>query len=150
MAIANIITLGFGPGASGLRFMPTLGFGTVATAVTPAVVGDTVDFPLAVTAADEFTVIAGTTKRWALTALKDGAAWNLTGATVTLILRRPDGTETTYSAAGFVGANARYHDNAAADLPVAAVGLWTRAWNVVKGNVRERSKAIPFQVLKSP
>src|SRR5262245_36180002 len=89
------------------------------------------------------------TYEWFLTATKDGVVWDLTGATVTLLLLDPDGTTATKSASLVVPASgtAKYVGTTT-DLPKA--GNWSRAWRVVQGVIDVTGLPIPFTVIKSP
>lgn len=64
----------------------------------------------------------------------DGELWDLTGATVTLIFRRPAGTyfERTATVVSVPLARVRY-TSTTSDLD--AEGNWQRAWRVVQGAV---------------
>lgn len=95
------------------------------------------------------TLTVSSTYLWKLTATKDGVAWNLTGATVTLLLRRPDGTTATKTATvvNAAGGVAEY-TGLTTDLDVS--GSWTRTWRVVQSNIDVRSVPQRFLVKDTP
>jgi hypothetical protein len=76
---------------------------------------------------------------------KDGTTWNLSAATVQLLLRDPDGNVYTRNATVTDAANgvAEYVCTPA-DLNVP--GTWTRRWKVTDGGVQITGDDIPFQV----
>jgi hypothetical protein len=79
-----------------------------------------------------------------------GVAYDLTGATVTLLMRRPDGTEVSFAA--------EVSSPATAGIAVAEIdtddldqeGVWGRAWRVVKGGDDRRGGPTKFLVTVSP
>src|SRR5262245_22708921 len=82
-----------------------------------------------------------------LTALrKDGATWDLTGATVTLQLKDPSGnvtgpfTATVSSPSGGIA----FYDLLTTDLDEA--GVWYVKWKVVQGSLSLPSEWIEFRV----
>lgn len=91
----------------------------------------------------------GSTYDFQLTALKDGAVWDLSMAVVQLLFRKPDGTIVTKAAVVISGptGTARYI-NLVTDLDVA--GAWTRAWKVTDGAVVQISEPISMKVVASP
>lgn len=95
------------------------------------------------------TLVIGSVYRFVLTALKDGAVWDLSDATVTLYLKKPSGTILTKSATVHDPDNggARF-DCATTDLD--SSGLWSRSWRVVDGSVTQESLPILFTVVDSP
>jgi hypothetical protein len=97
------------------------------------------------------TLVAGSTYRFKLAATKDGAAWDLSSATVTLYLQKPDGTLVTKTGTVYDGPNglARF-DSEAADLDPADVGVWSRSWEITDGAVVQESQSIVFLVEDSP
>ena len=94
-------------------------------------------------------LIVSTTPRFQLTALKDGVVWDLTLATVSLFLRKPDGTVLSKEATvnNALAGQARY-DAVIDDLDQA--GLWTRSWRVTENFVVLESPPISFAVQDSP
>jgi hypothetical protein len=68
--------------------------------------------------------------------LKDGALWDLTGATVYVRWTKPDGT-VVETAATVVAplAGTVYYINAAGFFTAADKGTWRRNWRVVQGAV---------------
>ena len=80
------------------------------------------------------TITKGSTHRFQLTATKDGAVWDLTGATVTLYLIDTLGVETNYRATlSNPTAGVAYYDATTAILSTS--GQWSRAWKVVQSGV---------------
>ena len=92
----------------------------------------------------------GATYAFTLTATKDGTAWDLTGATVTLTLHKPDGTSLSKSATVTDGPNGKAaYTSVAADLD--QTGTWYRVWKVESGSVVQYSpNPISFAVFPSP
>lgn len=89
------------------------------------------------------------TYRFKLTATKDGAVWDLTAATVTLLLRDPSGNAGTKSASLLVAADGTaYYDTLTTDLD--ELGVWSRAWRVVQGSVDVTSEPVFFSVVRAP
>jgi hypothetical protein len=82
-----------------------------------------------------------------LTASKDGVTWDLTGATVTLILRRR-GSSAVILAAPLVSASAgtAAYTTLTTDL---APGAWYLAWRVVQGAIDVTSESESFDVRPS-
>jgi hypothetical protein len=94
------------------------------------------------------TIVAASTYRMKLTARKDGVIWDLTAATITLILRSPSGTVSTKSASILVAADGTaYYDLTISD--VTTEGRWRRAWRVVQGSLDLRSEPRQFLVVES-
>lgn len=90
-------------------------------------------------------ITAASTYRHKLTATKDGSTWDLTGATITLYFRDPDGTVTAKSASLLVAASGTaYYDSSTTD--VVTEGRWHRAWRVVQGSIDITSFADSFMV----
>jgi len=93
-------------------------------------------------------ITVGSTRNFQLTATKDGAAWDLTGATVTLAFAPPAAsglppftrpatvTDGPGGVAGYV--------STPSDLTV--TGLWQREWAVADGGVSVSLGLIPFFV----
>ena len=88
----------------------------------------------------------GSTHRLKLAATKDGVTWDLTGATVSLVLTDPDGNEATYSAtlSGTPTDGTAYYDLSTSILD--QVGTWKRTWKVVQSSVTMWSTQTKFQV----
>lgn len=83
------------------------------------------------------------------TITKNGAVWDLTGATVTIFFKRPDGS--TFSTAGSLhdaDSGQVTYTCSTSDLSVA--GNWTRSWRVVLGGFTDYSEPILFTVVASP
>lgn len=89
------------------------------------------------------------TYRFKLTATKDGATWDLTGATVTLKLRKPDGTQVTKSASLLVAASGTaYYDCSTSDL--GDPGRWYKSWRVVQSSIDVTTPRKAFVVVEAP
>lgn len=94
-------------------------------------------------------IVADSTHSFKLIAEKDGAVWNLSSATVELILRDPDGIETTNNATVTDGANGiASYSSAASDH--SKPGNWKRTWKVTDSSIVQKSRPIPFRVTLSP
>lgn len=91
-------------------------------------------------------IIVGNTQDFTLYAKKDGVVWDITGATVLLSLRKPDGTilgPFTAIISNGPGGIAHYQvDNTVLDIE----GDWSREWKVSKSGVEIRTKIINFTV----
>lgn len=80
---------------------------------------------------------------------RDGAPWDLTGATVTVLLKAPSGAITTLTATVDDAAGGLAHaDNATGDL--SERGTWTRSWKVEQSGVVLISVPVPFEVVEAP
>lgn len=90
----------------------------------------------------------GSTQRLQITARKDGAVWDLTSATITLFLRRPDGKETEYSATASSPTSGIARYDAAASV-LNKTGNWIRTWKIVDGSVTQYSEEIPFRIVRT-
>lgn len=94
-------------------------------------------------------VTIASTNRFRLEAKKDGVIWALTSATVTLLLRKPDGTGLVKTATVTDGpGGVAEYVSLTTDLDV--IGGWRRSWRVVDGAVDVRSLPIPFSVQAAP
>lgn len=90
--------------------------------------------------------IIGNTHKFLLTAQKDGVVWDISTATVTLTLVKPDKSQATKSASLVSGpAGTAQYTTLTTDLD--QDGLWFRYWRVVDGTVDLRCGPIPFTVL---
>lgn len=98
--------------------------------------------------ADQALVI-GNTYDFRATITKDGAAWNLASATVTVEFKQPDGTTVSKSATVLSASAGTVSYTNDADL-LASSGQWTRAWKVVDGSIVQKGLPIPFNVQESP
>lgn len=100
-------------------------------------------------------VCLGATKRFTPDGgalLKDGAAWNLAGATVTIRFRPPDGLDAdvvSFSATVTDAAAGEVEYTNAADL-FDAVGVWSVSFKVVQGAVEEYTPPYTFLVARCP
>ena len=102
---------------------------------------------MSVTTADALTV--GSTYDFILNAKKDGVTWNITGATVTVVFRKPDASQVTRSATVTDGPNGvAAYAGTTTDLDV--IGGWRRTWRVVLGAIDLRYIPIPFSVQAAP
>jgi hypothetical protein len=91
----------------------------------------------------------GSQYRFRATITKDGAVWNITGATVTLHLKNPSGTTSIKSASILSATNGQvYYDSAAADLDVA--GQWKRSWKISLSGVIDFTAPVQFTVVEAP
>ena len=102
---------------------------------------------MAVPAASPLTV--GSVYRFRLTAKKDGVVWNLTGATVQLLLRNPSGTTTTY-AATLTEPTEGIADYTSSTGDLSVIGGWRRSWKVTQGTVIQNSLPVSFSVQAAP
>jgi hypothetical protein len=91
-------------------------------------------------------IVVGNTHDFKLTAKKDGSVWDISGATITLYLRKPDGTVLSGFSASITNgpAGLAHYQVDNDDLDVA--GDWARQWKVVKSGVELKTKIIPFTV----
>ena len=88
---------------------------------------------------------AGNTYKFTLTATKDGSVWDLTGASVALLLRKPDGTLVTKAATiDDAAAGTAHFTLAASDLDTP--GVWTRSWEVTDSGIVLESEGTLFRV----
>lgn len=95
------------------------------------------------------TVTVGSQYRFLGTLTKDGAVWDLTGATVQLLFKKPDATTVTKTATILSAAAGQvYYDSAAADLDQA--GNWTRSWKVTISSVVDYTLPVQFTVVAAP
>lgn len=90
-------------------------------------------------------ITKGSTHRFTLNATKDGATWDLTGATVTLVLVDPSGNEINCSATlSAPTSGVAYYDTSTTDLD--EVGTWQRVWKIVQSSVTMWSVRTNFHV----
>ena len=93
-------------------------------------------------------IIAANTHRFLLdNPKKDGVAWDISGATVTLFLRNPSGTTTSHAATAVTSTQA-YFDGTTTTLGVG--GDWQRWWHVVKSGIDLMYGPINFAVETRP
>lgn len=90
------------------------------------------------------------TYRFKLAARKDNAVWDLTGASVYLLMQLPDGTSISRVGTILVAADgtAKYDSLTTGDLTIE--GRYLRSWRVVQGGVDIASTPTPFWVLARP
>lgn len=81
---------------------------------------------------------------------EDALPYDLTGATVTVILRRPDDTEVTLSASAASPATGGVAECQIDTTDLDQEGVWHRCWRVVKGGDDRRSGPTAFLVTTSP
>lgn len=94
-------------------------------------------------------LVTGSTYNWTLNAKKDGVIWSLSGATVTLLLRKPDGTSVTKSATVTdAAAGVAVYEGVTTDLDL--IGGWRRTWRVVQGVIDIKCNSISFSVQAAP
>ncbi len=94
-------------------------------------------------------LVKNKTYTFSLEAQKDEVVWDITGATVTLVFRKPNGVTVTKSATITNGvAGLAEYTTLTTDLDV--ISTWSRAWNVVLGSIDIRSEPISFNVIDSP
>lgn len=97
------------------------------------------------------TYTAGSTYEWALAATADGEPFDLTGCTVKLRFRKPDGTtfELVATVTNGPGGLAQVQ-NDDDDLAPDSLGGWRRSWEIVHADGRIRSIPIAFRVIDTP
>lgn len=91
----------------------------------------------------------GSQYRFLATITKDGSVWDLTGATVRVHFKKPDGT--TFSAAASIfnaAAGQVSYDCSTSDLSVA--GNWTRCWQITLGGLTNLTNPTGFVVENAP
>ena len=80
---------------------------------------------------------------------KDGVTWDLSSATVTLCLVKPDGTAVEKSATVTDGPRGQAsYTTTTSDLDTP--GVWRRSWKIVDGDVTLETPPIRFSVVDSP
>jgi hypothetical protein len=89
-------------------------------------------------------VVKSGTYNFVLVPTKDGVAWDLTGATVTLTFHKPNGGTFERAAAVAGGGATASYTTTTGDLD--AAGLWVRVWRVVSGAIDLRSVPQFFDV----
>lgn len=97
--------------------------------------------------ADSTVIVAGDTTTFELNATKRGVIWDISGGTVLLKLKKPDGTVLTPIAASIIdGVNgvAQY----TTPTTTLITGDWIRQWTVTKSGVTLSSRPIEFKVLE--
>ena len=93
-------------------------------------------------------IVMGGTYYWKLTATKDGAVWDLTGATITITFFTPSGTTKEYAAAILVAANGTaFYVNPTATFD--AKGPWSVSWQVTQSGVIQETQEDSFTVYRS-
>jgi hypothetical protein len=101
------------------------------------------------TAAPALVLTVGSTYNFQLTATKDGRVWDLSQASVQLLLTDPAGNVTARAATVTNGpAGLASYNTLPADL--LQEGSWRRAWKVLDGGVVLTGRHIPFSVEASP
>lgn len=89
--------------------------------------------------------VVGSTYKWSPTFLKDGAIYDLTGATVTVNFRSPANVVTSFSMTPISASAGTYTYTNATTLFTAA-GQWYRSYSISLSGVVLQSKGIEFQV----
>ena len=79
---------------------------------------------------------------------KDGVTWNITGGAITLFLKNPAGTVTSYSATISSGTEGLAHYLAAGSI-LDQAGTWVRQWKAVVSGVTLYTEQIEFDVLQA-
>lgn len=92
---------------------------------------------------------AGSTHRFKMAAKKNGVVWDLTAATVTLKLRKPDGSRVSRAALilSAVGGTAYFDCDT---LELTLTGDYERSWRVQQGGIDITCLPISFSVIDSP
>lgn len=90
--------------------------------------------------------VVGNTHAFKLTAKKDGSVWDISGATVTLSLRKPDGTVLSAFTASITNGPGGLAQYQVANTVLDESGDWARQWFISKSGVELRTKIIPFTV----
>jgi hypothetical protein len=98
---------------------------------------------------DDMPYTVGGTHRFEHAAWADGEAWDLTGATVTLHFRRPDGT-TFARTATITDAAAGEAEYTTLTTDLDTAGWWARAWEVTQGGVVVPGRERLFYVDPAP
>lgn len=94
---------------------------------------------------DDTDVIVTDTTLFELNALRNGVVWDITGATVTLKFKKPDGTVLSVAPIVTDGPNGVAQYNAPTSV-LDARGDWIRQWTVTKSGVILSSRQIHFNV----
>lgn len=92
-------------------------------------------------------IVEGDTTTFQLEATRDGDAWDISGATVSLRLRSPDGTDSGALSATVTDGPAGEAQYTADGDTLDAPGDWARQWTVTKSGVTLSSARIEFRVL---
>jgi len=91
-------------------------------------------------------LVVGDTADFTLYAKKDGVVWDISGGTVLLYLRKPDGTVlSAFTATISNGAGGVAHYQVA-DTVLDTAGDWARQWKIEKSGVELKTKIIYFSV----
>lgn len=95
-------------------------------------------------------LFTGSTYRLRATITKDGSAWDLSAASVYVILRDPDGVEVQKAATvqSPASAGVAYYVTTTTDL--ATRGHWTLCWRVADGSIDMRGAPVHFTVERTP
>jgi hypothetical protein len=105
-----------------------------------------VTVPIPIVSPDVLTT--GSTHRFELKATKNKAVWDLTDATVSIKLRRPDNTRVSYTATISDALNGvAYFDCETSEL---VPGDWQRSWRIQQAFVDITCLPIAFSVTDSP
>lgn len=94
------------------------------------------------------TFVIGDVKAFTLQPTLDGAAWNMTGGTVTFYLRGSDGVVNSFAATILVPGSMAQYICTTSDLY--AAGPWERWWRVQVAGVQETMPAVSFNIQAVP
>lgn len=89
----------------------------------------------------------GDTIQFIVFAQKNGVTWDITGGTVTLTLKKPNGTSLGPYSATLDDPTAGEASYTVSDTSVInAAGIWQLQWKIVVGSITMRSAIISFKV----
>lgn len=95
-------------------------------------------------------IVAGSTYKWNATFLKDGAIYDLTGATITLSFLPPTGVAQLFSMTIVsAAAGTATYSSLTTLFTNALAGGWVRSYKIVKDGVVLESPEIVFTVKRS-
>lgn len=91
-------------------------------------------------------LVSGNTYKFRLTASKDGVLWDITGATVKIGFKLPDGTTLVKTATitNAVGGVAEY---TSLTTDIATPGIWALSWEVTQGAITQEYIPTSFIVV---
>lgn len=92
-------------------------------------------------------LVVGSTPDFTLYVKKDGTVWDITGATVSLYLRDPEGNWSDAYPATVSDGPAGLAHYQTDDTVLDASGEWLRQWHITKSGITLRTEVIPFSVL---
>lgn len=91
-------------------------------------------------------IVVGNTHNFKLAAKKDGVVWDISGATITLTLRKPDGTLLAAFSATITNGPLGLANYQVANTVLDTAGDWQRQWFISKSGVELKTKIINFTV----